>query len=248
MASRKAENLVLICCRLHGYEKYAYDYLADKLRDLKLRAEFCNVSQADVYAAIENEFPAAFILPRGDNIRYDHMKLRALSRDFPELRVFLLDFSDSPDQIQSCYDAGAFAVLTMPMPFERLAKIIEGYVTGGFDTEIPDIADYLRKYGIYEDSKGFYFLCRAIEIVLNDPQAVKGIVKNVYTKIAEEMSTTYTNVDRMIRYVVDRSLETGAIDRLTGKTHTERPLNQKLIRDICDMINTEHKRYFIIEE
>lgn len=62
--------------------------------------------------------------------------------------------------------------------------------------------------------KGFAYLCRAIEIVYEDPDAIHNVVKGLYARIAEEAETTSACVERNIRSELRVILMSGKLGTL----------------------------------
>ncbi len=59
--------------------------------------------------------------------------------------------------------------------------------------------------------KGFAYLCRAIEIVYEEPDAIHNVVKGLYARIAKEAQTSASCVERDIRSELKAILMSGNI-------------------------------------
>ena len=62
--------------------------------------------------------------------------------------------------------------------------------------------------------KGFNYLCRAIEIVYDEPDAIHNVVNGLYSQIATESGTTSSCVERDIRTELKVILSSGSITML----------------------------------
>lgn len=66
------------------------------------------------------------------------------------------------------------------------------------------------KLGVEPSTLGFRYLIKAIEICYEDSDVLYsgGITKHLYPNIAKEFGTTYSRVERAIRYSVERMHDT----------------------------------------
>lgn len=71
------------------------------------------------------------------------------------------------------------------------------------------ISILLIDMGAVTHLKGFAYLCRAIEIVYEEPDAIHNVVKGLYARIAEEAGTTPSCVERNIRSELKVILRSG---------------------------------------
>ncbi len=62
--------------------------------------------------------------------------------------------------------------------------------------------------------KGFGYLCRAIEMVYDEPDAIHNVVSGLYARIAEEADTTPSCVERDIRTELKFILMSGSLSML----------------------------------
>ena len=68
--------------------------------------------------------------------------------------------------------------------------------------------------------KGFAYLCRAIELVYDEPDAIHNVVNGLYARIAEEAGTTSSCVERDIRTELKVILASGSLSLLdAGFSH-----------------------------
>ena len=72
----------------------------------------------------------------------------------------------------------------------------------------------LLEMGAATHLKGFNYLCRAIEIVYDDPDAIHNVVNGLYARIAREADTTPSCVERDIRTELKVILTSGSLSML----------------------------------
>lgn len=243
MKKKTDEINVLLCWEVPGREQYLCERLTEALAQAGVKADICTDSPEKAAAMAAKKAYGALILSLQGSSEHSLRRLHSFSEKLPEMKIFVLDYYGRYRLNQEFIKAGAYRTITMPTAFGRAARIIADHLLSGDSENIPYIADFLRRYGFRDDSKGFEFLCRSVEIVLEDQASLKGIVKNVYTKVGEDMGTSYNSVDRMIRYVAENALKDGVLDRLSGTVNTERPTNQNFLRIICTALEKEYTRY-----
>ena len=85
-----------------------------------------------------------------------------------------------------------------------------------------EIIRSLRKLGAPVHVKGYVYIKSALEILLNKPEALEGITKDLYPTIARMHTTTPSRVERAIRHAVeliyDRN-DPDTINNLLGPSH-----------------------------
>lgn len=63
--------------------------------------------------------------------------------------------------------------------------------------------DFLQRFGVGGDYKGFYFCSYSMELVAEDPNNLLFVTKNIYPEVAREYHTTCKCVERDIRTVAE---------------------------------------------
>ena len=89
----------------------------------------------------------------------------------------------------------------------------------------------LYALGISANYNGFYCICDAVEIAVNNPQALTSVTKHIYLQIAKQRSTSWKAVERNIRSCVDIfwSSEPGKLQQLTGCSVHDKPTSAQFI-------------------
>ncbi len=81
----------------------------------------------------------------------------------------------------------------------------------GAQTELgAEIRILLIEMGAVTHIKGFAYLCRAIEIVHDEPDAIHNVMNGLYARIAEEAGTSPSCVERDIRSELKVILSSGS--------------------------------------
>lgn len=99
--------------------------------------------------------------------------------------------------------------------------------------------------GIPAHIKGYQFLREAIRLVLNKPDMIGGITKELYPAIAKRFGTTSSKVERAIRHAIEVAWNRGRVDALNQMFGCRvvypdaRPTNGEFIALIADRLSME---------
>ena len=101
----------------------------------------------------------------------------------------------------------------------------------------------LDQIGASHSLKGYTYTIRAIEKCLDDRDALRCVMKEIYAKIAEENGTTASKVERNIRNLIEVTWingNTNAINKIFGHTvsvEKGKPTNSEFIALITDFVS-----------
>lgn len=101
----------------------------------------------------------------------------------------------------------------------------------------------LDQIGASHSLKGYTYTIRAIEKCLDDRDALRCVMKEIYAKIAEENETTVSKVERKIRNLIEVTWINGnvnAINEIFGYTVSPKkgkPTNSEFIALITDFVS-----------
>ena len=104
------------------------------------------------------------------------------------------------------------------------------------------VSDLLKDLGISPHLKGYHYARSAICRSLENTTCID--FTKVYYHIADEFNSTYSNVERCIRFVVDKMMLTGNHDLITkifghcASKSTGRLTNSQFVFGIVDYIRT----------
>lgn len=101
----------------------------------------------------------------------------------------------------------------------------------------------LDQIGVKHSLKGYGYIISAVEKCLENRSKLVGIIKGLYTEIAEENSDTVWRVERSIRHAIEVTWTNGntnAINKIFGYTVSVgkgKPTNSEFIALITDFIS-----------
>ena len=101
----------------------------------------------------------------------------------------------------------------------------------------------LDQIGASHSLKGYTYTIRAIEKCLDDRDALRCVMKEIYAKIAEENGTTASKVERNIRNLIEVTWINGNVNAITEifgytvSTKKGKPTNSEFIAVITDFVS-----------
>ena len=101
----------------------------------------------------------------------------------------------------------------------------------------------LDQIGASHSLKGYTYTIRAIEKCLDDRDALRCVMKEIYAKIAEENGTTASKVERNIRNLIEVTWINGNVNAIneifgyTVSTKKGKPTNSEFIAVIPDFVS-----------
>ena len=101
----------------------------------------------------------------------------------------------------------------------------------------------LDQIGASHSLKGYTYTIRAIEKCLDDRDALRCVMKEIYAKIAEENVTTASKVERNIRNLIEVTWINGNVNAIneifgyTVSTKKGKPTNSEFIAVITDFVS-----------
>ena len=109
------------------------------------------------------------------------------------------------------------------------------------------LASLFLTIGIPAHIKGYQYLRDAVKIVVNDPDVINRITKELYPGIARHFGTTASKVERAIRHAIEVAWSRGRIDTLNTAfgckvaTREDKPTNGEFIAMIADKLSLEQR-------
>ena len=128
--------------------------------------------------------------------------------------------------------------------------IIEGQICGfgiaaessvGVSDIRSSILDLLRPLGITERYFGVRQLIQAVEMVMENPDTIHALQKEVYDVIALQYSVSWGAIERNLRIISQRAWDTDPvyIEKLAGYPMSKRPTASQLIEIILHNVQRE---------
>lgn len=109
------------------------------------------------------------------------------------------------------------------------------------------ISDVFISIGIPAHIKGYHFLREAVKMVVEDPDSINRITKELYPGIARKFCTSSSKVERAIRHAIEVAWTRGRIENVNrmfgfqvyGKN--DKPTNGEFIALIADKLTLEKR-------
>ena len=108
------------------------------------------------------------------------------------------------------------------------------------------LSNIFLNLGIPAHIKGYQFLREAIKLVIEDPDRINRITKELYPAIARRFNTSSSKVERAIRHAIEVAWSRGRIDTLNRAfgcrvaLPDEKPTNGEFIALVADKLSMEH--------
>ena len=108
------------------------------------------------------------------------------------------------------------------------------------------LSNIFLSLGIPAHIKGYHFLREAIKLVIEQPDRINRITKELYPAIARRFNTTSSKVERAIRHAIEVAWSRGRIDTLNRAfgcrvaLPEEKPTNGEFIALVADKLSMEH--------
>ena len=109
------------------------------------------------------------------------------------------------------------------------------------------LAGLFLTIGIPAHSKGYQYLREAVKMVIENPDVINRITKELYPGIGRRFATTASKVERAIRHAIEVAWSRGRIDTLTRAfgckvaTREDKPTNGEFIAMIADKLALEQR-------
>ncbi len=173
-------------------------------------------------------------------------------------RVLVLTALMRDDFIQRAIQAGAEYYMLKPFDaqvvLERirdlarpapLAPVMPGIAAANSCSMDERIANVFLSMGIPAHIKGYHFLREAIKTVVDDPEIIGAITKELYPAVAKRFNTSASKVERAIRHAIDVAWSRGQVENLNqlfgGRIYVknDKPTNGEFIALIADRLTIE---------
>ena len=125
------------------------------------------------------------------------------------------------------------------------ARMIREQAPASGETLEERIANLFLTVGIPAHIKGYQYLREAVRMVIENPEMMSRITKELYPGIARKFGTTSSKVERAIRHAIEVAWNRGRIDALDeafGKnvcSLDDKPTNGEFIALVADRLSVE---------
>ena len=124
-----------------------------------------------------------------------------------------------------------------PVPFPMASRSIDDRLSNIF-----------LSLGIPAHIKGYQFLREAVKLVLENPDSINRITKELYPTIARRFGTSASKVERAIRHAIEVGWSRGRVESLNRAfgcrvaTPEDKPTNGEFIALIADKLSLEEQQ------
>ena len=124
-----------------------------------------------------------------------------------------------------------------PLPFPVAARSVDDRLSNIF-----------LSLGIPAHIKGYQFLREAVKLVLDNPDSINRITKELYPTIARRFGTSASKVERAIRHAIEVGWSRGRVESLNRAfgcrvaTPEDKPTNGEFIALIADKLSLEEQQ------
>jgi two-component system response regulator (stage 0 sporulation protein A) len=111
------------------------------------------------------------------------------------------------------------------------------------------VTDIIHEVGVPAHIKGYQYLRDAIIRVIQCPDMINAVTKQLYPQVAKKYATTSSRVERAIRHAIEVAWDRGDIDILqkyfgyTVSNIKGKPTNSEFIALISDKLQLQMKEY-----
>ncbi|MCL1802209.1 MAG: sporulation transcription factor Spo0A [Eubacteriaceae bacterium] len=155
-----------------------------------------------------------------------------------------VDLDDFAAKFQDVFNADDESITTSSLSFENPYEKPEATMPDSKNYHVL-ITSMLHEIGVPAHIKGYTYMRDAIKLVLDEPEMLGGITKELYPAIAKKYSTTPSRVERAIRHAIEVAWARGrveTIDLIFGYTIDQnkgKPTNSEFIAMIADKIRLQ---------
>ncbi|MCK8825434.1 sporulation transcription factor Spo0A [Fuchsiella alkaliacetigena] len=180
-----------------------------------------------------------------------------------DLKVVMLTAFGQEELTQRVVELGANYYILKPFDLEKLVSRIKQLanpleVQGGLTASSlgnsnqnqdlnMQITDIMHEIGVPAHIKGYLYLRKAINMVVEEVELLGAVTKELYPLVARNFNTTPSRVERAIRHAIEVAWERGnteAINEMFGHSITSesgKPTNSQFIAKVADKLRLERR-------
>jgi len=199
------------------------------------------------------------IMPQMDGYTFmEEMQKLTLT---PQPQIIAVTALGRDDFIMRAVELGARYYMVKPFEssvlVERIREVagqprlrqIPGAVASGDRIRSLDerLSSLFLTIGIPAHIKGYHFLREAVKMVIDNPDIINRITKELYPGIARHFNTSASKVERAIRHAIEVAWNRGRIESLNATfgckvcTKEDKPTNGEFIAMIADKLGMEQR-------
>lgn len=219
---------ILICDNSYEFGRILYKRLEDAGYKPVCRRNDLNALYDEIIL-IKPEAVILSITSTNENIITFVLNITKL---IPDIKIIAVTFISSRLFNQKLIDNGVCRCILMPAAMNEICNAVSEEINCNLPSTTESlIASFLIGKNVPSHTKGFKYLCNAIELCIENPDYISDITNGLYNKIAEKNNTNPQLIERSIRHVTLLISENGAVDNFTNsEQHNEIQLtNSELI-------------------
>lgn len=182
-----------------------------------------------------------------------------------EPKIIVMSAVTNDNVIRSVIDLGADFFIAKPVDLNDIARKLEELYNYRYE-ENEEVFSRENFFGVKENNhvlvtgmlheigvpahiKGYTYMRDAIKMVINNPELLSSITKELYPSIAEKYSTTPSRVERAIRHGIEVAWTRGRVETLdmifgyTIDQNKGKPTNSEFIAMVADKIRMQLGEY-----
>jgi len=200
------------------------------------------------------------IMPQMDGYSFLEEMNRQQLQNPPQ--VIVVSALGRDDFIMRAVELGARFYMIKPVDMNTLTQRIREVCGQASDVPVPanrvslpgraptideKLASLFLTIGIPAHIKGYAFLREAVKMVIENPDVINRITKELYPGIGKRFNTSASKVERAIRHAIEVAWSRGRIDTLNKAfgcrvaTKEDKPTNGEFIAMIADKLALEQR-------
>lgn len=134
---------------------------------------------------------------------------------------------------------------------ERILKLFEKQEPSSINLKEENvrfrITNLLREVGMPATLKGYYYLRDAIFLVIENPEFLGSVTKQLYPQVASHFASNASSVERSMRHAIEISFHRGNLEkieeifRFSMDSNKAKPTNSEFISMLAEKINHDIK-------
>ena len=168
---------------------------------------------------------------------------------------FVTGAFQSEEMVQELLDEGFAYYFVKPFDESVLAARVLKAASGqekhllhtSVDSDELTVTEILHQIGVPAHIKGYQFLRTAVKMVVDNPDMINRITKELYPSIGKCYNTSASKVERAIRHAIEVAWSRGRIDTLNKAfgcrvaTKEDKPTNGEFIAMLADKLSLEQR-------
>ena len=168
---------------------------------------------------------------------------------------FVTGAFQSEEMVQELLDEGFAYYFVKPFDENVLAARVLKVALGqekrilhtSVDSDELTVTEILHQIGVPAHIKGYQFLRTAVKMVVDNPDMINRITKELYPSIGKCYNTSASKVERAIRHAIEVAWSRGRIDTLNKAfgcrvaTKEDKPTNGEFIAMLADKLSLEQR-------